>query len=66
MIPKEIRQQTEEPSRDRWMLLLQLDTAECGYFELMFGDCGHIYFYISKEELKERRSNWIWLISRCC
>ena len=33
------------------MLLFQLDTVEQGNFELMFGDCGHIYFYITKEDL---------------
>ena len=43
-IPKAIRQQAEETARDRWMLLFQLDTVEQGNFELMFGDCGHIYF----------------------
>ena len=47
-IPKDIRQQAEETARDRWMLLFQLDTVEQGDFELMFGDCGHIYFYIPK------------------
>ena len=29
-IPKDIRQQAEETARDRWMLLLQLDTVEHG------------------------------------
>ena len=54
-IPKAIRQQAEETARDRWMLLFQLDTVEQGDFELMFGDCGHIYFYITKEDLAARR-----------
>ena len=54
-IPKEVRQRAEETARDRWMLLFQLDTVEQGNFELMFGDCGHIYFYITKEDLAARR-----------
>lgn len=64
-IPKEVRQQAEEMARDRWMLLFQLDTVELGDFELMFGDCGHIYFYITKEDLAARRFDRIWLILQC-
>lgn len=44
------------------MILLQLDTVECDDFELMFGNCGHIYFYITKEDLKARHFDNIWLI----
>ena len=65
-IPKDIRQEAEQTAKDRWMLLLQLDTVECDDFELMFGDCGHIYFYITKEDLKARRFDNIWLILQCC
>lgn len=64
-IPKEVRQQAEETARDRWMLLFQLDTVEQGDFELMFGDCGHIYFYITKEDLAARRFDRIWLVLQC-
>ena len=31
----------------------------------MFGDCGHIYFYITKEHLAARRFDRIWLILQC-
>ena len=65
-IPKEVRQRAEETARDRWMLLFQLDTVEQGDFELMFGDCGHIYFYITKEDLAARRFDRIWLVLQCC
>ena len=54
-IPKEIRQQAEDSACDRWVLLFQLDTVECDDFELMFGDDGLIYFYITKEDLAARR-----------
>lgn len=64
-IPKEVRQRAEETARDRWMLLFQLDTVELCDFELMFGDCGHIYFYITKEDLAARRFDRIWLILQC-
>ena len=64
-IPKEVRQRAEDSARDRWVLLFQLDTVEYDDFELMFGDCGHIYFYILKEDLAARRFERIWLILQC-
>lgn len=64
-IPKELRQQAEQTAHDRWLLLFQLDTVEQDDFELMFGDCGHIYFYILKEDLAARRFDRIWLILQC-
>lgn len=64
-IPKDVRKHAEESARDRWTLLFQLDTVEGDDFELMFGDCGHIYFYIMKEDLKEKRFDRIWLILQC-
>lgn len=64
-IPKDIRKRAEESARDRWMLLLQLDIVESDDFELMFGDCGHIYFYITKEDLRERKFDNTWLILQC-
>ena len=64
-IPKEIRQRAEDSARDRWVLLFQLDTVECDDFELMFGDDGLIYFYITKEDLAARRFDRIWLILQC-
>lgn len=64
-IPPKIRRRAEETARDRWLLLFQLDTVECGDFELMFGDCGHIYFYITKEDLAARRFDRVWLILQC-
>ena len=47
------------------MLLFQLDIVENDNFELMFGDCGHIYFYITKEDLSERKFDNTWLILQC-
>ena len=64
-VPKDIRKEAEETAYDKWRLLLQLDTVECGDFCLMFGDCGHIYFYITKEDLKAKRFDKVWLILQC-
>lgn len=49
-----------------WQLLLQMDTVSNDDYELMFGDCGRIYFYIKKEDLRRRNFDNIWLISQCC
>ena len=35
-----------------WILLFQMSTVETDNYELMFGDCGSIYFWIRKEDLK--------------
>lgn len=61
------RREAEETSLDRWQLLFQLDTVEQGDdFELMFGDCGRLYFYIPREDLAARRFDRVWLILQCC
>lgn len=64
-IPKTIITEVEASSIDNWRLLFQLDTVEDEDFELMFGDCGSIYFYIKKEDLKVKNFDNIWLILQC-
>lgn len=58
-------QEAEQSSLKDWLLLFQLDTVEKDGFELMFGDCGRIYYYIRKEELEARNFDNVWLISQC-
>lgn len=53
-IPKEEIEYANQHSCDEWLLLFQLDLVEKEDFELMFGDCGCIYFYIRKEDLEAR------------
>ena len=48
-----------------WILLLQLGTLETRDYEMMFGDCGHIFFWIRKQDLAERKFDDIWLILQC-
>ena len=48
-----------------WILLFQIDTISNSDFELMFGDCGRLYFYIRKEDLKEKNFEKGWFISQC-
>ena len=65
-VPASDRSEAEHSSLDAWRLLFQLDTVELDDFELMFGDCGRIYFYIRKEDLAVRRFDRSWLILQCC
>lgn len=48
-----------------WILLFQMSTIESEDYELMFGDCGSIYFWIRKEDLKERNFDKVWLVLQC-
>ena len=54
-----------EKSCNQWQLLFQLDTVTTDDFELMFGDCGRIYFYIKKDDLKIQKFDNCWLILQC-
>ncbi len=59
--------QESEQCKD-WILLFQLDSMrmEEDGFELMWGDCGMLYFYIRKQDLAARNFNNVWMISQCC
>ena len=48
-----------------WTLLFQMSTVQSGDYELMFGDCGSIYFYIKKQDLRNRDFEHVWLILQC-
>ncbi len=48
-----------------WILLAQFNSFDEGDFELMFGDCGKIYYYIKKDDLKNRNFENIWLVLQC-
>ena len=63
-IPKDEVKDINEKSKD-WILLFQMGTIETEDSEIMFGDCGHIYFWIRKQDLKERNFDNIWLILQC-
>ncbi len=65
-IPQEVKDKAKESAIERWLLLFQLDTVEYEDFELMFGDCGRLYFFIQKEDLLARRFDKIWIQLQCC
>lgn len=60
------RQEAEQWSAQDWLPLFQLDTVEDGDFELMFGDCGRIYYYIRRDDLAAKKFDDVWLILQCC
>lgn len=49
----------------QWELLFQMSTVSVEGYELMFGDCGNIYFYIRKQDLQDRNFDNVWLILQC-
>ena len=63
--PDEVKADIEKHAGD-WMLLLQLSTVTKGGFELMFGDCGMLYFYIRKDDLAARKFDKIHFSLQCC
>lgn len=64
-IPEDVLRRAKEIAMDKWLLLFQLSSIEQGDFELMFGDCGRIYFYIPREDLLAHRFDRVWLILQC-
>ena len=62
--PKQYQKVIRSASKD-WILLFQMDTIETDDYELMFGDSGHIYFWIKKEDLANKNFENIWLILQC-
>lgn len=58
------RRATLEPGADEWQLLLQIDSDEKN-LGAMWGDCGRVYFWIRREELKQRDFANVWLILQC-
>ena len=50
---------------DHWVLLFQMGTVEDDETELMYGDCGLIYFWIRKEDLAARNFDNVRLILQC-
>lgn len=47
------------------VLLLQLTSLDSDGVELMFGDCGNIYFYIKKRHLLDRDFRKVWFEMQC-
>ncbi|MBR2460143.1 MAG: DUF1963 domain-containing protein [Clostridia bacterium] len=52
-------------SATEWILLFQMASIQEDDYELMFGDLGNLYFYIRKQDLKERNFDKVWLVLQC-
>lgn len=52
-------------SASEWILLLQIGTIEKADFEMMFGDCGKLYFYIKKSDLLARNFDNVLCLLQC-
>ena len=63
--PKKYKEEIKKASKD-WVLLFQMDTVESDDYELMFGDSGHIYFWIKKDDLANKNFDNVWLILQSC
>ena len=48
-----------------WILLFQLDVLETDDFALIIGDTGRLYYYIKKQDLKEKRFDKAWFATQC-
>lgn len=48
-----------------WTLLLQLSTLDKDDWELMWGDCGMLYFYIKRQDLAQKRFENAWFSLQC-
>jgi len=52
-----------EPNAKNWRLLLQIDSNEEN--EMMWGDCGRLYFWIKKDDLLNRKFEKSWFSLQC-
>lgn len=62
--PDEVKEDIRK-SATEWTLLFQMNSIQEDDFELMFGDMGNLYFYIRKEDLKNKEFDKIWLVLQC-
>lgn len=53
-----------EPNAINWRLLLQIDSNDEN--EMMWGDCGRLYFWIKKEDLINKDFDKSWFSLQCC
>lgn len=57
------RARTLEPGAHEWRLLLQLDTDD--ELNIMWGDCGRLYFWIRELDARLQRFDRTWVILQC-
>lgn len=60
---KDPRARKLEKNRSEWTLLLQIDSDDDT--EMMWGDCGMLYFWIRKDDLAALDFSNVWMILQC-
>ena len=53
----------KQSNPDQWKLLLQIDSDE--KTNVMWGDCGILYFWINEEDLKAQNFKAVWTFAQC-
>jgi len=53
-----------KPGALNWKLLLQLDSDDNANW--MWGDCGCLYFWITRDDLQSRNFDRTWMVLQCC
>ena len=61
---EDVKEDVNKAAAD-WVLLFQMASIQEDDYELMFGDLGNLYFYIRKQDLKERNFDKVWLVLQC-
>lgn len=62
--PEDVKNDIKKHAID-WQLLFQMSYIQEKDFEMLFGDCGNLYFYIKKEDLANKNFDKVWLILQC-
>lgn len=60
---KDPRKKELEKNAHQWHLLLQLDSDDGA--NMMWGDCGRLYFWIHEDDLKQAKFDNVWMILQC-
>lgn len=60
-----VDQKKIQAHKNEWILLFQCSSICTKETDIMFGDFGSIYYWIKKEDLKNKDFSHIWLILQC-
>ena len=60
-----VDQKKIQAHKHEWILLFQCNSICTKETDIMFGDFGSIYYWIKKEDLKNKDFSHIWLILQC-
>lgn len=58
------RRKELEAGAKEWRLLFQMDTDD--ELDIMWGDCGMLYFWIKEDDARNKNFDASWLILQCC